>query len=289
MPNADENELLAKKYRFIGGGQAGFRNDARSAEVAASHAAGIIYPQQQRAYAAQTADASNVPLASGGNAGLISQSVDYQTGQSKTTWGGVPAFRIDIATSNITVAAGQNMANPVDVSENGVLLGWTMAVNDPGMIITSVIYGDNNTSTTLWDDTIEAISYMGRGLTEGQAKQVTLGKYQVSLDTQGQKDDMWPWLQRYRSTYSLFALQNNLQYPDVAGTRDDIWLVAAYTPAIKEGYSRVTLSVKNGASEDRLILRLQMSRIKFQPTVTPVYTSASGDYAVAGSYSDRLI
>jgi len=126
-------------------------------------------------------------------------------------------------------------------------------------------------------------------MTEQQAKAVAPGLYPVSLDVQGVKDDMWPWLQRYRSTYSLYALQNNLQYSDVASTRDDIWLVAVYTPAIKEGYSRVFLNIKNTASTNQMILRLQLSRIKFQPSITPVYTSASGDYAVAGSYSDTLI
>jgi len=300
MPEDDDNGLIAKKYRYIGGGQAGFRNDARSAEIAASQAAGIF---PNRAYQTSTttpgavvpstADNPPVPLASGGNAGLISQSIDWKTGQSKTTWGGVPAFRIDIATANITLAAGEELANPLDVSENGVLLGWSIAVNDPGMKITSIIYGDNSTSTTLWDDTIEAISYMGRGLTEGQAKAVAPGQYNYSLDAQGQLDHMWPYLQRYRSTPSLYAMQNNLQYEDYVSTRDDVWLVAVYSPSIKEGYSRVFLNIKNTGSESRMILRLQLSRIKFQPSVQPIYTSATGDYAVAGepigTFSDTLI
>jgi hypothetical protein len=298
------DELVKKKYRYWGNGQTGIANDAYTARFAAARSAGVF---AQHAYDATTTvspstsgtqpanPAQPVPTGSGS---LISQTVDYTTGESKTSYQGVPAYRIDISTANISVPAGQTMPNPVDVTENGVLIGWTVAVNDPSMKITSIIYGDNSTSTTLWDDTIQAITYLGRGLTQGAAEAVAPGQYQYSLDQAGVKDDIWPWIQRYRSTYSLYAIQNMLTYAQVAGTADDIWLVAAYTPSIKEGYSRVSLSVTNTGSNNRLILRLQMSRIKFQPTTTPVYTSASGDYAHAGewggedlepTFSDTLI
>jgi hypothetical protein len=282
------DDLVEKKYRYFGNGQTGVGNDAYTARFAAGRAAGL---QQAFATSSPAATQTTTPVIAG-NGSLISQTVDYQTGESKTSYNGVPAYRIDISTANIAVPAGMTMANPIDVTENGVLIGWTVAVNDPAMKITSIIYGDNSTSTTLWDDTIEALTYLGRGLTQGAAEAIAPGTIPYSLDQAGVKDDIWPWIQRYRNTYSITAIQNNLQYSDVSGTADDIWLVASYTPSIKEGYSRVSLSVTNtGQNNPRLILRLQMSRIKFQPTTTPVYTSAAGDYAHAdleASFNDIL-
>lgn len=268
-----DEELYKKKYRYIGNGQIGFGNDSRSADLAAQRAAGIF----PKAYQASTGVPSGTPLASGSNTGLVSQVINYQTGESKTTYAGLPAFRIDVAIGPITLGAGDDMANPIDVAKTGVLLGWTVAVNDPNMVITSIIYGDNDTSTTLWDDTIEAISYLGRGLTQGQAEAVSSGVVQYSLDLQGTKDDMWPWLQRYRSTPSKNAMVNNIQYAQYAGTKDDKWLVAAYTPTVKEGYSRMTLNVTNNSANPRMILKLQISRIEFQPTTSVTYSSTTGD------------
>jgi hypothetical protein len=293
MPPTDE-ELTKRRYRYIGQGQTGLRNDSRSAEIAAGMAAGIPPSYAYQTSSPTAVTTSSTPLASGANTGLITQTVDYSAGEHKTTYAGLPAFRIDVSIVNLVLGPGQAMANPVDVTENGVLLGWTVAVNDPAMKITSIIYGDNNTSTTLWDDTIEAITYLGRGLTQGQADAVAPGQINYSLDMQGVKDDMWPWIQRYRSTPSKNAIVNNIQYDTYAGTADDIWLVAAYTPVSKEGYSRIYLNVTNTSANPRMILRLQMSRIKFQPSVAPVYTSATGDYAhvnepYASIINDRLI
>jgi hypothetical protein len=279
-----EEDLVNKRYRYFAQNRTGIANDSRGAELEAQRAAGI-FPQQQYAYQTATPapaqqqqqQQTSVPLASGGNAGLISQVLDYQTGVSKTTYGGVPAFRIDVAIGPITLGPGNDLANPIDVTENGVLLHYSVAVNDPGMKITSILYGDNNSQTTLWDDSIEAITYLGRGMTQGQAQAVNPGVIQYSLDPHGTKDDAWPWIQRYRCTYSRDAMTANLQYDDVAGTKDDIWLVAVYTPELKEGYSRVYLNVKNTSAQPRMILKLQMSRYKFQPTIQPTYTSASGD------------
>jgi hypothetical protein len=274
-----EKPLYRKQYRYFGNGQAGLKNDSRSADIEAARAAGIFSSspaQSSKAYQATPLPAGT-PLASGGNTGLVSQVVNYQTGESKTTYAGLPALRIDVAIGPLTLGAGDDMANPIDVSKTGVLLGYTVAVNDPNMRITSIIYGDNNSSTTLWDDTVEAISYLGRGLTQGQAEAVSSGTIAYSLDIQGQKDEMWPWLQRYRSTPSKSAMQNNLQYSDYAGTKDDIWLVCAYTPAVKEGYSRVYLNITNNSANPRMILRLQISRIEFQPTTSTTYTSTTGD------------
>lgn len=238
---------------------------------------------EARAYQATTDPSSSIsaPLITG--QGIISQPVDPSTGQSKTTYGGVPALRIDIAYSNLSVQPGFSMSNPIDTqSETGVLIGFMVAVNDPNFVINAQIYGDNGSSTTLWNDTIEACTFLGRGLTHTQATAVTPGKYQYSVDSMGTKDDIWPWIRRYRNSLSLYALQNSLSQSDVVGTSDDVWLVMDYTPATKEGYSRFTLNVtNNGSNTNGQILRLQASRIKFQPTVTPVYTSATGDYAHA--------
>lgn len=271
------DELYKKKYRYWKNGRTGISDS-----------------DYAHAYQASTSTTTNppaAPISSSGTTGLVSQTVDYSTGQTKTSWGGVPAYRIDINSGPINVVAGQEMANPIDVTETGVLIGWTVAVNSPSMQVTSIIYGDNGTQTTLWDDTVEAVTYLGRGLTHSQALATAPGQYPYSMDFPGVKDDIWPWIRRYRSTPSLNALQNGLTYTQYAGTKDDIWIVLDYTPAIKEGYSRVSLSVTNGGSSNALITKLQMSRIKFQPSVTPVYTSASGDFAqiVDASFSDELV
>lgn len=243
--------------------------------MAAGQAAGMA-----RAY--QTTPI-HTPVVSGGG-GLMNQPLDptKSYGVSKTVYQGLPAFRTDIAQSNIVLEPGAQLDNPVDVTENGVLLGWTVAVNDPNMIITSQIWGDNGSVTTLWNDTIEAVTYLGRGMTHQQAIATAPGQYPYSLDIPGVRDDTWPWIRRYRSTFSLYAMQQGLTYDQVKGSKHDIWLVCDYTPSNKDGYSRVTLNVKNNSANPRMVLQFFMSRIKFQPVVQPEYTSATGDAGYAG-------
>lgn len=278
---SDNSDLYKRKFRYYGNGRTGLAADAFSARQEAARAAGMSYTEA-RAYQTTTDPSSTIstPLITG--QGITAQPVDWSTGQSKTTYGGVPAIRIDIAYSNLSVQPGMSMTNPIDQTETGVLIGFMVAVNDPNFVINAQIYGDNGSSTTLWNDTIEACTFLGRGLTHTQATAVTPGKYQYSVDAMGTKDDIWPWIRRYRNSLSLYALSNSLSQADVVGTSDDMWLVMDYTPAIKEGYSRVTLNVtNNGSNTNGQILRMQLSRIKFQPTVTPIYTSATGDYAHA--------
>jgi hypothetical protein len=278
---SDNSDLYKRKFRYWGNGRTGIANDSFTARQEAARAAGMS-PVEARAYQTSSGPitTTSTPLITG--PGITAQPIDPATGQSKTTYGGVPAMRIDIAYSNLNIQPGFSMTNPIDQSETGVLIGFMVAVNDPAFVINAQIYGDNGSSTTLWNDTVEACTYLGRGLTHTQATAVTPGKYQYSVDAMGTKDDIWPWIRRYRNSLSLYALQNSLSQADVVGTSDDIWLVMDYTPATKEGYSRVTLNVSNGGSNvNGQILRMQLSRIKFQPTVTPVYTSATGDYAHA--------
>lgn len=199
----------------------------------------------------------------------------FQTGISTTQYQGRAAYRIDTSTTKLNLPASSDMADPIDVTEDGVLIGWTIAVNDPNITVTCVLYGDQGSFTTLNDITMREVTFLGRGLTLGQAESIS--PQQVSLDQKGLKDDIWPWIQRYKFTYSLGHL--NDAYSAIRGTEFDKWIVLAYTPTIKENYTRLVLDVTNNNSTDRLMHLFQCSRIKFANSAAPIPGQLTSSYA----------
>jgi hypothetical protein len=196
----------------------------------------------------------------------------YQQGVTATTYNGRSAYRIDTATKQLNITANQDIPNPIDAAEDGVLIGFTIAVNDPLIRVTAILYGEQGSFTTLNDMTMKEVTYLGRGLTQGQAESVS--PQHDSLDQKGVKDDIWPWIQRYRHTYALSHL-NDL-YSNVRGTEFDKWIVLAYTPQIKESYNRFYLTITNTAPTDQLIHVMQISRIKFSNQPSSIYGSGGG-------------
>lgn len=201
----------------------------------------------------------------------------FQTGVTTTTYNGMPAYRIQTSVKQLTIPNGQSLPNPLDYTENGVLLAFTVAVNDPLFEVDCVVYGQDNSPTILNDTTMQQVTSLGRGLTQGQAESV--GPQGQSLDQQTVKDDTWPYIQRYRHTYSLQAILANATYAQVAGTLDDEWIVLNYSPNVKEGYTRFFLDVTNTSANDRMIHLLQVSRIKYQNAQSTMYNTGSANLA----------
>lgn len=199
----------------------------------------------------------------------------FQTGISSTQYQGRAAYRIDVSTKKLNIGATLDMQSPIDVVEDGVLIGWTIAVNDPNITVTCVLYGDAGSFTSLNDVTMREVAFLGRGLTLGQAESIS--PQQVSLDQKGQKDDIWPWLQRYKHTYSLGHLNDSPA--SIRGTEFDKWIVLAYTPTIKENYTRLVLNVTNNNTTDQLIHLFQCSRIKFANSSSPIPGQLNANYA----------
>ena len=201
--------------------------------------------------------------------------VPYQTGISSTQYQGRAAYRIDISTKQLNAAAGQGLDNPVDVIEDGVLIGFTVAVNDPNITCTAVLYGDQGSFTTLNDITMKEVTFLGRGMTQGQAE--AKSPQGISFDQSGTKDDIWPWIQRYKNTYSLGHL--NDPYQSIKGTEFDKWIVLAYTPVIKESYTRLAFDITNNNQTDQLIHLFQLSRIRFANSTAPILGTPTAQLA----------
>jgi hypothetical protein len=202
----------------------------------------------------------------------VSQQTPYNTFTGFTKYEGRPAYRVETSTKQLNIESQKDIPQPIDATEDGVLVGFTVAVNHPAIRVTAVLYGQDGTFTTLNDVTMKEVTYLGRGLTQGQAESVS--PQGASLDQKGEKDDIWPWIQRYRYTYSLAHLSDT--YANVRGTEFDKWIVLAYTPQIKEPYSRFFLTITNTAATDQLIHVMQISRIKFANSpMTSLYGSGT--------------
>lgn len=215
---------------------------------------------------------------------LVSKDSVYQQGVTATTYQGRSAYRIDTATKQLNITATNDIPNPIDVEEDGVLIGFTIAVNDPLIRVTAILYGEQGSFTTLNDMTMREVTFLGRGLTQGQAESVS--PQGDSLDQKGIKDDIWPWIQRYRHTYSLAHLTDT--YTNVRGTEFDKWIVLAYTPQIKESYNRFFLTITNTASTDQLIHTMQISRIRFANRPSAIYDDQPSTVAARLDFGNTM-
>lgn len=213
----------------------------------------------------------------------------YQTGANAITYMGMPAVEIVTTIKSLNLAPGFDLASSnlnLDFQENGVLNGFTVAVNDPGIEVDCFIYGSDGNSTALQDFDMQFTAALSRGLTHEQA--ISVGPLGQSLDPVGTPDPDWPWLRRYRFTFSLAAIKANLTYPQVAGTFDDAWIVLSYTPLIKKGYTRLYMNLNhisgtgpffNNTEQNAIIHFMQVSRIKFNNSANMQYTTGSANLA----------
>jgi len=199
----------------------------------------------------------------------------YQEFYKQFQYQGRPAFRIDTSTKRLNLPALSDIPNPIDVTEDGLLIGFTVAVNDPNIRVTCTIYGEGGSSTTLNDVTMREVTFLGRGMNLGVAESVS--PQGVSLDPACVKEDIWPYIARYKFTYSLGHQTDD--YNSIKGTEFDKWIVLAYSPSIKEAYNRLYLTITNPNQNDQLMHVFQVSRIKFAND--PRFTSYGGSQETA--------
>jgi hypothetical protein len=185
---------------------------------------------------------------------------DFQAQQpfeSNLIYQGRKAKRVNFTTNKITLAPRTYFYNPINFEEEGELISFTVAVNDPGMKVICFLYDQDGTAEEIVNRSMREVSFLGRGFTLAEAEEVL--PIEVSIDKSGKRHPVRPWLSRYKNTFS----QPNQLYNDVKGTENDKWIVLEYTPEIRETYSRIYFTVQNPLNESRMIHHMTISRIVF--------------------------
>ena len=171
---------------------------------------------------------------------------------------GRKAKRVNIETNKINIAAHSSYDYPIDSAESGVLIAFTVAVNDPSIAVECIMYGDDNSEDIINNRTMREVAMLGRGLTLGEAE--ALDPDSTSLDKGGRPHAARPYLARYKNTFT--GTETN--YDLLKGTENDKWIVLEYAPTLPQQYSRIYFNIRNDRETgDRLIHHLFVSRIRF--------------------------
>jgi hypothetical protein len=175
-----------------------------------------------------------------------------------TVFQGRKAERRNFVTAGINIGAGRSYPYPIDEGGEGVLLSFTVAVNDENMVVDCYIYDEEGRENPLNDRSMLGVAMLGRGMTVGQAHAVDDSG--TSLDMPGVMNTSYPWLSRYKFT----PTGTEIDYTTYRGSIDDRWIVLTYTPVVKEQYSRLFFNVRNeNTTGDRMIHHMSIQRIKF--------------------------
>ena len=167
------------------------------------------------------------------------------------------AKRVNITTGSITLAARSAYPQPVESKVNGEIIGFTVSTNEPDMKVLCIIYDGEGDSDTIIDSTIKEVTYLGYGMTYGEA--VEVDGTGISVDKTGTPHPINPYVLRYKDTF------DNLMstYDSVKGSAADKHYVLDYAPVIKEAYSRLFFTVSNESSQERMIHKLSFRRIDY--------------------------
>lgn len=169
------------------------------------------------------------------------------------------AKRVNNTAEKIKLAATSEYPQPIESKVGGELVGFTVATNNPEMKVTCFIYDGEGDVDTIVDSTIKEVTYLGYGMTHGEA--IETDGMGLSVDKTGSPHPIKPYVLRYKSTRSSLALT----YAEAEGLPEDEWYVLDYAPVIKEAYSRLFFNITNKFTEQRMIHFLTFRRIDYIP------------------------
>ena len=174
------------------------------------------------------------------------------------TLGNRKAERRNFVTNGINIGAGKSYPYPIDEGGEGILLSFTVAVNDENMVVDCFLYDEEGRENPVNDRSMLQVAILGRGMTVGQAHAVDDSG--TSLDMPGTYNPSYPWLSRYKFT----PTGTQIEYTSYRGTIDDRWIVLTYTPVVRDTYTRLFFNVRNENTDgDRMIHHMSIQRIKY--------------------------
>lgn len=191
----------------------------------------------------------------------LSQVLQTQSVSDVFPFQGRLARRVDIQTNRINVNAHSRWDYEIDIAEQGVLIGFSIAVNDPLLAVDCSVFSSDGSETIVTTQTMREQVILGRGMTLGEAEATRPDG--TSLDKRGTPHSIKPYVSRYKHTFT----GEETDYEKIKGTEDDRWIVLEYAPVIRENYHRIFLSVRNtNETGNRMIHYLSLSRIRFVDT-----------------------
>lgn len=176
--------------------------------------------------------------------------------ESTTTYGGRLAKYITEQQSSISIVKN-NYYQLIDESEDGVFVGFEIAVNNSKCIFEVVLFGDNLTTPfTVNNFSMNQLLSLGRGLTPGD---VAILPTDESQDMRGQQDSLFPWLARYKDD----------QETDHLGFEDRM-MVLRFNPTTYVPYKRIFVNIKNTDTNNVLtVSSLTLIRIVYVEREVP--------------------
>lgn len=181
--------------------------------------------------------------------------------QISTTYGGRKAEVITFEIAQpVTLQANTEYIYPVSKYEDGEVVHFTVAMNDPEMRIVLTLYDDTQKPDPLCNESANDLVLLGRGMTHAEA--VATDVDGVSIDLKGQRHSVMPYILRYKNTFSYGY--GPADYSQVAGKPEDRWYVIEYEPTIAAPYKKIFFTIQNKTQNDRIIHYARLRRYAFQ-------------------------
>lgn len=165
--------------------------------------------------------------------------------------------------SLIEIPQNMGMNGYQDYYEEGRLVSFSIACNDPDMI--PIVFIENSVGSR---DKINELSYreavtLGRGMTLGEATSTIVVKDigKTSRDISGQRHKIFPYVSRYKGTFT----GTETDYSKIKGTVDDKYFVMNYEPNEYIPYKRLYIDVYNGSTDgNRMVHRIEVKRLIYE-------------------------
>jgi len=142
-------------------------------------------------------------------------------------------------TSRFTINADSFWDYPIVEDRKGILVYFIVSVNDEDMKVTAKLKDFQNNFFELNNRTMKELSYLGRGLTYGEAHAISSSG--TSLDKSGFPHTTLPYLSRFKDT----PTGGETEYEHYVGTPEDKWITLAYYPVDPLEFNRFELDIKN--------------------------------------------
>src|SRR5215467_7033001 len=181
--------------------------------------------------------------------------------QISTTYGGRKAevITFEIA-SAVTLQPNTEYIYPINKYEDGEVVHFTVAVNDPSMRVVLTLYDDSQKPDPLCNESADDLVLLGRGMTHAEAYATDVDG--VSIDLKGDKHSVMPYVNRFKHTFSYGYTPAD--YDLVAGTPNDRWFVIEYEPTLAAPYKKIFFTIQNKTQNPRIIHYARLRRYAFQ-------------------------
>lgn len=181
--------------------------------------------------------------------------------QISTTYGGRKAevITFEIA-SAITLQANTEYIYPINKYEDGEVVHFTVAVNDPDMRVVLTLYDDSQKPDPMCNESANDLVLLGRGMTHAEAYATDVDG--VSIDLKGQRHSVMPYVLRFKHTFSYGYTPADSDL--VAGTPNDRWFVIEYEPTLAAPYKKIFFTIRNSTSSPKMVHYARLRRYAFQ-------------------------